>query len=130
MRPTTMLDEISEVDRDAFERSIAVMLRHHERIYRVDFKRRLDEGKEPWSEIGRHAAYVCQCYALGLKPWQQAPCDVEPGDFDAVGFEGRSTGAASVLVARLLAAGLSRYEPDPVNALARVEAERARDAID
>jgi hypothetical protein len=38
--------------------------------------------------------------------------------------------AAAELLRRLLAAGLSRYEPDPVNALARVEAERARHAID
>ena len=36
---------------------------------------------------------------------------------------------AAELLRRLLAAGLSRYEPDPVNALARVEAERARHAI-
>jgi hypothetical protein len=38
--------------------------------------------------------------------------------------------AAAELLRRMLAAGLSRYEPDPVNALARVEAERARHAID
>ena len=36
--------------------------------------------------------------------------------------------AAAELLRRLLAAGFSRYEPDPVNALARVEAERARHA--
>jgi hypothetical protein len=38
--------------------------------------------------------------------------------------------AAAELLRRLLAAGLSRYEPDPVNALERLEAERARHAID
>jgi hypothetical protein len=38
--------------------------------------------------------------------------------------------AAAELLRRMLAAGLSRYEPDPVNALARVEAERARHALD
>jgi hypothetical protein len=121
MRPTTTPDQISEVDRDAFERSIAVMLRHHERIYRTDFKRRLEDAKEPWSEIGRHAAGICQSNALSLKPWQVAPCDAEPGDIDAVGFEHRCTGAASALVGRLLSAGLSRFEPDPIGALVRVE---------
>jgi hypothetical protein len=37
--------------------------------------------------------------------------------------------AAAELLRRLLAAGLSRFEPDPINALARVEAERARQVI-
>jgi hypothetical protein len=119
MRPTTTPDQISEVDRDAFERSIAVMLRHHERIYRTDFKRRLEDAKEPLSKIGRHAASVCQCEVLGLKPWQQAPCDVEPGETDAPGFEHRCTRNASLILERLLSAGLSRYEPDPIGALAR-----------
>jgi hypothetical protein len=32
--------------------------------------------------------------------------------------------AAAELLRRLLAAGLSRYEPDPLRALARIEAER------
>jgi hypothetical protein len=129
MRPTTTPDEISEVERDALERSIAVMLRHRERIYREGFKRRLTEAKEPWSEIGRHAASTCQCESLGLKPWQMVPCDAEPGEIDAPGFEHRRTGAASALVGRLLAAGLSRYEPDPLGALEAVErasAEKAR----
>jgi len=121
MRPTTTPDEISEVDREAFERSIAVMLRHHERIYRTSFKRRLEEAKEPWANIGRHAASVCQCEVLGLKPWQQAPRDVEPGESDAPPFEHRRTAAAAAILARLLAAGLSRYEPSPVEALARAE---------
>jgi hypothetical protein len=34
--------------------------------------------------------------------------------------------AAAELLRRLLAAGLSRYEPDPVNALTRVEASEPK----
>jgi hypothetical protein len=118
MRPTTTPDEISELDREAFEHAIAVMLRHHERIYRADFRRRLTEAKG--ANIGRHAASVCQCEELGLKPWQQAPCDVEPGETDAPGFEHRGTRNASLILERLLSAGLSRYEPAPLEALARI----------
>jgi hypothetical protein len=36
--------------------------------------------------------------------------------------EQRAQPGAAELLARLLAAGLSRYEPDPIEALARVEA--------
>jgi len=64
MRPTTTPDETSEVDRDAFERSIAIMLRHHERIYRVDFKRQLDEGaKMPFAVHPHMLRHGCG-YAL------------------------------------------------------------------
>jgi hypothetical protein len=118
MQPPTTTD-VPETDREAFERAIAVMLRHRERIYRTSFRLRLDEAKEPCAAIGRHAASICQCDALGLKPWQMVPCDAEPGEIDPPGFAHRCTGAASALVARLLAAGLSRFEPDPINALAR-----------
>src|SRR5437660_12618874 len=82
------------------------MLRHRESIYRRDFRRRL-ATKESRDEIGRHAAYSCQVGSLGLKPWQVAPCDVQPGWIDAPGFEDRCTAAASALLARLLAAAAS-----------------------
>jgi hypothetical protein len=45
---TTQENVISKVDRDAFERALAIMLKHRELIYRGDFKRRLDEREEPW----------------------------------------------------------------------------------
>jgi hypothetical protein len=112
---------LSEVDRDAFARAISIMLRHSESIYRTDFKGRLTEATESWAKIGRHAAATCQVYALRLRPWQTVPCDAEPGEIDPPGFEHRGTRAASAIVGRLLAADLSRFEPDPVNALARVE---------
>jgi hypothetical protein len=116
-----MESEVLEVDREAMARAIDIMLGHHERIYRTDFKRRLEGAMEPWANIGRHAASACQCQALGLKPWQQAPCDVQFGEIDAPAFEHRRIAAAAAILARLLTAGLSRYEPDPVNALTLAE---------
>jgi hypothetical protein len=119
--PTTRAPEITEGDREAMQRAIGLMLRSPERIYRREFKRQLEEAKEPWVSIGRHAARLCQCDALRLPPWQFAPCDVEVGQIDEPGWEHRATREASAILARLLAACLSRYEPDPLNALARVE---------
>jgi hypothetical protein len=122
---TTQENAISEVDRDAFKRAIAIMLRHKERIYRTDFKRRLDQRQEPWVDIGRHAASAVQSESLGLKPWQVAPCVAELNTADAPGFEHRCTRNASLILERLLNAGLSRFEPDPIKAIERVERERA-----
>jgi hypothetical protein len=122
---TTQENAISEVDRDAFKRAIAIMLRHKERIYRTDFKRRLDERQEPWADIGRHAASAVQSESLGLKPWQVAPCVAELNTADAPGFEHRCMRNASLILERLLNAGLSRFEPDPIKAIERVERERA-----
>jgi hypothetical protein len=102
------------------------MLRSPEAIHRNDFKRRLST-KEPWEKIGRSAASVCQCRALKLAPWQTAPHQAEPNQVDEAGFEYRGTAVASALLGKLLAAGLSRFEPDPIAALAAIEqAEAAR----
>jgi hypothetical protein len=81
---------------------------------------------EPWEDVGQFAAYSCQDDNLQLEPWQVPPCWLR--DDRAVqaalsmphDHSGRRE--AGELVRRLLAAGLSRYEPDPLGALARVEA--------
>jgi len=123
MTTTTPEIEINEVDCDAFHRALALMLKHRE--LSRDFKRRLDEGREPWADIARHAASICQIESLGLRAWQTLPCEVEINETDARGCEHRSTRNASMILKRLLNAGLSRYEPDPPTALARVERESA-----
>jgi hypothetical protein len=59
----------------------------------------------------RFAAYLVQTHNLGLKPLENAPCH---GDPDGSNPEDR-------LLRRLLTAGLSRYEPDPLVKLAKVK---------
>jgi hypothetical protein len=113
---------ISDIDRDGLERALAIMLKHRE--LGRDFKRRLDEG-EPWADIARHAAVSCQTQAMGLKSWQVAPCEVEINQIDPPGDEHRRTRHASLTLERLLNAELSRWEPDPPAALARIERESA-----
>jgi hypothetical protein len=56
------------------------------------------------------ATYNCQIDNLGLKPWMDAPMFAEIR---------RDPDALAILV-KLLGHGLSRYEPDPVAALAAV----------
>jgi hypothetical protein len=123
------MKRLSRVDREALERAIAIDRKRDPMSYKP-INRRLEP--ERWYEAGKSAAYACQCAALRPKPWQPVPAN----EYVAVTDDDREYGpvmgraAAAELLRRMLAAGLSRYEPDPVNALARVEAERARHAID
>jgi hypothetical protein len=74
-----------------------------------------------WFEVATFAAYSRQCDTLNLKPWQPAPCwmgDQRPHDE----FPNDGKEAAWELRRRLIAAGLSEYEPDPPSALAAIEA--------
>jgi hypothetical protein len=60
-----------------------------------------------------------------LKPWEFPPIWID--DISATlkePPESKDRHRAAKLLQRLLAAGLSRYEPDPLAALERVEAER------
>jgi hypothetical protein len=109
---------MNRIDRDAFKRAIESCRNRKDdpgRREQIDSKL----AEEPWDEVGRFAAYSCQSRNLNLKPWQIPPCwirDVEAvlaaGDDD---MHGRR--AAAKLLKRMLDAGLSRYEPDPLAAL-------------
>jgi hypothetical protein len=82
------------------------------------------EGSDAWWDEATSAAYSCQMDNLRLRPWQDPPCwacDDKPVDDHTHGRV-----AAWELRRRLLKAGLSQYEPDPVAALEAVAA-RQRD---
>jgi hypothetical protein len=88
-------------------------------------REQIDEklASEDWEAVGRFAAYVAQDNALRLKPWEMPPCWIR--DLDASlqqpPDDHRGEHRAAVLLKRLLAAGLSRYEPNPLAALAAIE---------
>ena len=63
----------------------------------------------PWLECATFAAYSCQMDSLKLKPWEFPPCWVEPGD--------REHRQAAKLLRKMLAAGVSRFHPDPLAAI-------------
>ena len=81
-------------------------------------------ASEPWEDVGEFASYSAQCRALRLRPWQFPPCwidDIPAALNDPEPHRGLRT--AGELLQRMLAAGLSRYEPDPLKALEAAEAE-------
>jgi hypothetical protein len=105
---------ISDLDRIAFEKAIAWVRQHGEPIEVRAIETMLRQGL---AAAGEHASYTAQCRTLRLRPWQCPPCHA--GDEVAVDIYGRRPGELE-LRDRLVSAGLSVYEPDPVSALARV----------
>ena len=107
-------DELSAADLDALSRALTLAKR--------ESPGRRAQIEQMQHEDGRHsaasfAAFHCQCKSLKLRPWQSPPMY---GHLDG------DTGA-TILLKRLLNAGLSRWEPDPLGALARVEAYTQRE---
>jgi hypothetical protein len=112
MKNRPVLPVLLKQDRDAFTRAIA-WARQHDRAAEID--RTLEQ--EGFEEAGRTASYAAQCENLKLRPWQAPPCHCRATDSDPNTYGCRPEELA--LRNRLLAAGLSVYEPDPPAALAR-----------
>jgi hypothetical protein len=113
---------LSRVDREAMTRAISIA-RQESPAQRMQIDEKL--ANEPWQEVGEFAAYCCQDAVLRLKPWQVPPCWLSDADVQAArltpppDFQGYQL--AAQLVQELIAAGLSRYEPDPLRALAKAD---------
>jgi hypothetical protein len=64
---------------------------------------------EPWDEVAKFAASICQSDALNLAPWEHPPCNAH---VDTFGNDGSLR-----LLAKMEAAGISQWHPDPMRAL-------------
>ena len=115
---------LSRTDREALERAIVALRRDTATREQIEAKLR----DEPWQAAGEFAAYAAQCDSLGLRPWQTPPCWIT--DLAAtlrLPFgDPRGEREAAELLRKMLNCGLSRFEPDPLAALDRVEARAAR----
>lgn len=100
------------VDHEALTRALALVRADADPLRREQIEGMLKGDKElglparSWFECAHFAAYHAQVNALGLKPWQSPP------------MFARDEGL--VLLKRMLAAGLSKFEPDPVAALGKI----------
>lgn len=102
--------ELSDIDREALERALAMALADKDQG-RVEQVRHMLET-DHWLEVRGFCAYGQQRRSLGLRPWESPPMY---GETEA--RDGFRNDAARKLLKKMLAAGLSRYEPDPVTAL-------------
>jgi hypothetical protein len=121
---TPQAEPLSDLDRQALDLAITIDRERNKACrQQIDDKLRT----EPWLRVAKFAAQRCQEIALHLQPWEcWPPCVVSIDEVDTPGYEHRGVSQSAALLRRMLAAGLSRYEPDPINALARAEAARTR----
>jgi hypothetical protein len=81
----------------------------------------MEQRGSSWDDLAQFAVGRCQDRNLRLRPWECAPAfttdDDEPSDV----WGHRPHEIA--LLKRMLAAGISRYHPDPIKAIAEAEAD-------
>jgi hypothetical protein len=75
--------------------------------------------------VGIFAASCAQTRSLGLQPWQNPPFRASLRDLDKPFDDPRGERQAAELLQRLLKLGLSRFEPDPIGAIAEAEQRQA-----
>jgi hypothetical protein len=108
---------MTRTDIDALERAVE-MCSAESAASRQRIDDRLAEGGN-WFDVASSCAFHRQFASLSLLPWQSPPMY---GDIDRP----RRDQHAAELLQRMLDAGLSRYEPDPVAALERAKAEATK----
>jgi hypothetical protein len=95
---------MKKIDHDALARAMTMAQKDRKLAAQLD--KQLQD--RPWHEVAEFAAYCLQCENLKLLPHQTPPC--------AVIGDSRARDAADLL-RRMIAAGLSEFEPDPLAAL-------------
>jgi len=98
---------MNPIDRAALEQAMKIAMADPDRADQLNSM--LED--DPWEEVAAFAADCCQTDALKLKPWDEPPCAAWADDPNE-----RDKGAQKLL-RKMLAAGLSRYHPDPMAAL-------------
>jgi hypothetical protein len=93
-------------DRAALDAAVELVRRHPERGPELEALVR----ERGWEEAARIAALDCQSRALRLPPWREKeiPCMASP----------RGKSRASRLLRRMLRRNISRWDPDPLRAIA------------
>ena len=96
---------MTKLDAAALELALETVLKGKD-LRRAEQVRYLRD-QNGWEPTARFCASMLQTRALELKPWDQPPCDLDGPDDSAAGR----------LPRRMLAAGLSRYDPNPLRGL-------------
>jgi hypothetical protein len=95
---------MTRTDKEALERCVALALAGDE-ARALQIREMLQS--EPWEDVAAFAAYGIQMRSLRLRPWESPPCWASEDE----------SGPAGALLRKMLKAGLSRYEPDPLQTL-------------
>ena len=118
------LPDLDPVDAEAFTRAIELHRgMSQENAEQVDHWLKRDG----WLQAARYCVANCQKSLIRPKLWLELPMYIEPSDIEGIIARGPDRGgeyAAARMLRRMLKAGLSRYEPQPIEALAA--AKRAK----
>jgi hypothetical protein len=121
-----MMRKLSRIDREALTRALEIVRNRPEkedpgRREQVDHLMK----HEGWFTAADFCCYCCQSEVIRPRLWQPIPADIDPADIETIlargddGLGGEY--AAARVLRRMLRAGLSRYEPEPLKALAEAK---------
>ena len=118
---TAKQPQLSSADLVALRKALAIM-----RAAADPCDRQLAETSNPnerWDEVAASCAIVLQERNLGLRPWEIAPGSVHSieASLEAPENDHRGHRRAARMLQRLLALGLSQWEPDPVRGVSDAE---------
>jgi hypothetical protein len=120
------LPDLDPVDAEAFTRAIKLYRgMSRENSEQVDFWQKRDG----WLQAARYCAANCQKSLVRPKLWLQLPMYIEPSDIETIIAQGpdrRGKYQAARMLRKMLRAGLSRYEPQPIEALKALAIRRAQ----
>jgi hypothetical protein len=108
------LEDLDDIDRDALERALQLTLKEPDRTEQVS-EMLAERG---WFSAASFSAYHRQCTSLRLKPWEYPPCWAD----DEIANDPLRASALTLL-RRMEGLDLSRYEPDPIAAIAAASAK-------
>ena len=109
------------IDYAALERAMELTLDGKDRDRAEQVSRLL--AQDGWRIAAEFCAYVRQREHLQLAPWEDPPSSIPPDEIDRIISRGpidnHQFGGARLLK-RMLANGVSAYDPCPIDSLARV----------
>jgi len=122
------LPDLDPADAEAFGRAIELYRgMSQENSEQVDHWLRRDG----WLQAARYCVAGCQTSLVRPRLWLTLPMYVEPEDIETIiarGPDRRGEYQAARLLRRMLKAGLSRFEPQPIEALKARATRRAQQA--
>jgi hypothetical protein len=107
------MTKLNEIDKAALDLAMEIARREPGRGEQLDAKLK----EESWFEVATFAAYCVQTDSLNLKPWESPPCEADEDADLAEASDYGNVREAQQLLRQMLAAGVSRWHPDPIRAL-------------
>lgn len=122
-----MTADIDDADRAALDLSIKLVL-DGPVIDASVVRAYLKEGD--WWEAASQASYNRQMDHLELDPWESPPCWIDEDEIDDIiargpGIDCKNYNGA-LLLRKMIAAGIAKYHPQPITALASAKTKRKR----